>query len=260
MVADDVSATGGDVSWSSGEIVDLHSITFPFTGTLDSNDGLITINIGNTTNAIANPFDSGTYLVTLTFHDNLSGLDPYYDRFSTQIVITDGIEFDIDVESALEFSIRDVTDSYDVSSINYGEIEAGIAYDRSHIFKVSTNAFHGYTVTINEESDLTSAGGNVPDFVGTNMLPLAWQSPPGSGTDGYYGYHTSDSSLGTGIVDRFMNPDRWAAITGVPQEVAYNDQLIQNDTTTITFRLEVTGDQPTGYYEHVVQYICTPKY
>lgn len=258
--AADVSASGGDVTWSSGEIVDTNSITFPFTGTLNADDGIITLNIGNSISAINNPETAGSYRVTLTVHDGQAGGGNALERLSTNILITEGLAFTINVESALQFSIRDITDSTDITTLDFGDISPNTIYDKSHILKVTTNAYNGYTVTAHEETDLTSNSTNIPDFTGTNSNPTSWTAPPGSGVNGYYGYHTSDSSLGTGTSGRFSLADRWAAMTSTPLEVAYSPSLVQDETTTMTYRLEVNSNQTAGAYSHTVLYICTPKY
>ncbi len=255
--ASDVVASGGDVGWSGSEIIDTSSIVFPFTGTLDHTDGLITLTIGNNNNLINNPSSEGSYRIILTLHDGQAGGGFPTHRLATNVLINSGLAFNINVESALEFSIRDITDSTDITQLDFGDLEVNTVYNQSHILKVSTNAYHGYTVTMREEHDLSGTAGSVPDFTGTNSAPLAWTSPSGTG---FYGYHTSDSTLGTGTTSRFASADRWAAITTTPSEIAYSNNLVMNDTTTMTYRLQVTSGQPSGSYSHTVLYVCTAKY
>ncbi len=256
----EVSASGGDVTWSTSEIIGTSTVIFPFTGTLDDSDGLITLTIGNSTDSVNNPEDEGSYRVNLSIHEGASGSGIALERMGTNILIDSGLAFAINVESALQFSIRDIGDTQGITELEFGDIEPNIVYDKSHILKVSTNAYHGYTVTVHEETDLTGTSDSIPDFTGTNYDPLAWISPAAGGVNGFYGYHTSDSSLGTGTNSRFSTADTWAAVTNTPQEIAFHNELIQDDTTTMTYRVQVTSSQTSGYYNHTVLYVCTPKF
>jgi len=260
VTAADISASGGDVSWSASEIVDNQSVIFPFSGTLNDADGVVTLTIGNSTNAVNNPTDEGSYRVMATLHDGQAGGGPALWRNATNVLIGGGLAFAFNVESALEFSIRDTGDTQDITTLDFGDINVNTIYDRSHILKVTTNAYHGYTVTAHEETDLTGNTTAIPDFAGTNAEPSVWASPPGGGTNGYYGYHTGDATLGTGDTARFAAANTWAAMTGYPYEVAFSNTLTQDETTALTYRLEVNADQPAGSYSHTVLYVCTAKY
>lgn len=257
VTAADVSISGGDVSWSTSEIISGQTVTFPFTGTLDYNDGLITITIGNGANQVNNPTDEGSYTVVLTIHSGQAGGGAALERMGANVLIAGGLGFNINVESALEFSIRNDADTADINTLNFGDLEVNTIYNQSHKLKVTTNAYHGYTITAHEETDLTGTSQGIPDFTGTNADPLAWTAPTGTG---FYGYHTSDATLGTGTTGRFATANRWAAMTQIPQEIAFSNTLIQNDTTTMTYRLQVNSGQPSGSYSHTVLYVCTAKY
>lgn len=260
VAAADVSASGGDVSWSTSEIVSGQTITFPFTGTLDSNDAQIILTIGQGANQVINPIAEGSYRIVATIYNNNSGSEPAINRMATNVVIANGVGFGINVASVVEFSIRDEFDQTTIDRLSFGQLAVGTAKEVSHAIKVSTNSYNGYTVTVQESNPLANANGDtIPDFVGTNATPLPWTTPP-TNISGYYGYHTSAATLGTGIANRFAFSDKWAAVTGIPQEIAYSDHMVRNDLTTMTYKLQVRPTQANGYYEQTVQYICIPKF
>ncbi len=121
---------------------------------------------------------------------------------------------------------------------------------------VTTNAETGYRITIQEDKDLTNLETQeiIPDVSGTNASPTVWPSAGG------FGYHTSDDSLGSGIINRFSADDTYAAIVSNPEEVAYYGSAINGQVTSIVYKLEIGVTQAVGKYSNVVTYVCTTTY
>ncbi|MFZ5391908.1 MAG: DUF2341 domain-containing protein [Patescibacteria group bacterium] len=260
--AGDIAASGGDVVWGSPVINSLsNTIAIPFTGTLDDTDGLITFGLGSESSRIINPEENGSYRLTITLHDNQTGANPAIRRLSTNININDDLAFAFHVPATLQLSIRDITDTTDIDRLRFENPMANTILDVSHLIKVSTNAHNGYSVTISEDHDLTSpSGAIIPDFVGSNEQPQPWIAPPGGTVNGYYGYHTDDTDLSSGTADRFALADRWAAAITDPKEIIYYPTSTQDQTNTMTFRLQFTPKQVSGHYQHTVFYTITPNY
>ena len=258
----DITASGGDVVWGSPVINSLsNTIVIPFTGTLDDTDGLITFGLGSESNMIINPEENGSYRLTITLHDNQTGVNPAIRRLSTNININDDLAFAFHVPATLQLSIRDITDTMDIDRLRFENPTANTVLDVSHLIKVSTNAHNGYSVTISEDHDLTSpSGAIIPDFVGSNEQPQPWIAPPGGTVNGYYGYRTDDIDLSSGTADRFAVANRWAAAITDPKEIIYYPTSTQDQTNTMTFRLQFTPKQVSGHYQHTVFYTITPNY
>ncbi len=146
------------------------------------------------------------------------------------------------------------------TTIGYGSLTVGdgspnIAAQR---LIVTTNATGGYTATVRQNNDLTSASADTIDPVsGTNGSPAAF---PTGFTDGRFGYHTTDASLCTGTGSRFSADDTYAALDTTPFEVACATAAVSSEQTDIVYKLVIGTLQEAGNYENVVTYIATATY
>ncbi len=150
------------------------------------------------------------------------------------------------------------------TDVNFGIINGANNRVAAQELEVRTNASGGYTVTIQYTANLSSGIDTINNFTGTNTAPAPWNTPPGSGTEGYFGYTTEDFTLGTGIPDRFST-NLWSGFTSAPLEVMYHNTPVDGTiagigVTRIGYQLEITNFQPSGTYTSDVTYICTPVY
>lgn len=123
---------------------------------------------------------------------------------------------------------------------------------------VTTNALNGYTVYLYQDGDLRKSNGStISALPYPNANPGAW---PNSISNGYFGYHTTDSTLCTGSSNRFASSDTFAAASTSPYEVACNTGPASNDTTDIIFKAEIGPVQPAGSYQNKIIYILTAGY
>ena len=290
LTKDDVSASGGDVTWTNDEIIyddgtivanhrawwiehgyaaGEDAIVFPFTGTLDNSDGQLSFTIG-ALNEPTNPSSTGSFSVSYNLYDNQSG-------FGEPVEIGDGMVFlnhvvivTATVPSYLTFDILPVaTGTVNGATITSattspGAVDFGLYSDaddriQAHDLQVSTNATDGYIITIEYDQTMTSATGTISNFPHSNSSPDVWTAPPGSGTEGYFGYTTSDNSLFTSPVDRF-DSNKWAAFDTLPQEVAYDSGPVAGQITRIGYRLDLTKFQSPGTYSTTITYIATPTF
>lgn len=145
------------------------------------------------------------------------------------------------------------------TGMDFGVFYGGGEKIAGQTLTVSTNGGGGYQVTLQQNQPLTSTAGIVPNFTGTNATPADWVSPPGSGTEGYFGYTTADTTLSSLPVDRFAT-NKWSGLDTAPYEIVFHNGVVENQVTRIGYRLELTGQQPAGFYVNNLTYICTSTY
>ncbi|MFA4930827.1 MAG: DUF2341 domain-containing protein, partial [Patescibacteria group bacterium] len=291
----DVSASGGDVTWPDDEIIYAsgtqiaqsnipfiniayaqgeNSITFNFTGDISSEDGEITFTIGGI-NQPGNPPTEGPYSYIVEWYEtnNATG-SPLFIQ-DGQVYLNQGINVTASVPTSLTFiidavasgqSVNGATTNIDTASdqIDFGTLSGAADLIGAHDVTISTNATSGFIVTLQSSGDFTSGANNLNDFTGTNSVPTIWLSPPGSGTESYWGYTTDDPSLSQVVVDRFIS-NKWASFTSAPAEIFSHGQPTDGittgeGTTRVGYQLEITNHQPAGYYTTNLIYICTATY
>ncbi len=135
---------------------------------------------------------------------------------------------------------------------------AGGAKIGAQTISVTTNAVSGYTVTLQQDGNMRKTNGTtIPAVPFDNSSPGSW---PTSINQGYFGYHTTDSTLCTGTSSRFTASDTFAAASTTPFEVACNTGPASSDQTSIVFKVEIGSLQPTGDYRNSISYIVTAQY
>jgi|GEM_PF-2845683 len=293
LTVNDVAASGGDVTWTNDEIIyaggtqiaykphwfyDIayaqgeNSITFNFTGNLNSEDGEITFEISGA-NQPGNPPTEGPYdYIVEWYEQHDAGGSPLYIK-DGKVYINENIVVSASIPTAFSFTIASVgsgtvngatiTQSTSVgSAVNFGTYTGSADRIAAHDLIVSSNATGGYQVTVQYTGQLASNSDNMNDFTGSNTTPTTWASPPGSGTESYFGYTTEDGTLSESQTDRFTSSggNKWAAYTTIPAEVAYHDGPASDQADRVGYRLELTGLQPAGIYTTNLIYIATPTY
>lgn len=268
----DISASGGDVTWTDNELIypDNNIIIFPFTGSLSNEDGQITLIINNL--QTRNPGSIGTYFVTYNIFNNPSGIGASVEEGDGAISINNEVVVTATVPSYLGFDILPVSTGEIVNgstinvatnssdNIDFGTLFGSENKIAAHDLRVSTNATGGYGITIEFDNSMAGAGGNfITDFIGTNQNPLSWLTPPGSGVYSYFGYTTSEDNLSVSPYDRFTG-NKWSGPERFPHEIAHFNDPSLDRITRIGYQLEITELQPADVYSTNVSYICTPTY
>lgn len=155
--------------------------------------------------------------------------------------------------TSIEGISTDITTT--AAQASYGELQFDQVLEAASLLSVTTSANSGYTVAVSQTGDLVTVDNIVfPKVAGTNALPDIW---PTSVTNGAYGYHTSDHSLGTGNTSRFTSNNTYAKFETTPREIAYNGGPVTSDTTYMIYAIEVGKGQPAGSYSHTINYIAT---
>jgi len=293
LTRSDVSASGGDVTWTDDEVIyaggtqiayqpswfyDIayaqgeNSITFNFTGDLSSEDGEITFTIGGL-NLPGNPPTEGPYSYIIEWYNthNASG-SPLYIK-DGKVYINEGTVVSASIPTAFSFTIAPVgsgsvngasiTQSTSVgTAVNFGTYTGDADRIAAHDLIVSSNATGGYNITVQYTGQLVSDSDHMYDFTGSNATPTTWATPPGSGITSYFGYTTDDDSLSDTPYDRFTSSggNKWAAFTTSPAEIVYFTGPANDQTNRIGYRLDINSLQPAGIYTTNITYIATPTF
>lgn len=155
--------------------------------------------------------------------------------------------------TSVEGQTTDITTQ--AETINFGSLVIDTPKIAAQSITVSTNAVNGYTTTIYQNNDLTNQSSDTIDGVsGTNASPGTF---PVSVSRGAFGYHTSDSSLCTGVTNRFNLDDTYAKITTTALEIACSSAPVSNELTYVVYKLLIGAQQENGAYTNEVTYITT---
>ncbi len=184
-----------------------------------------------------------------------------YSQTATATTAAPSLTFSISgISSGTSIAGVSTTVTSTASTIGYGSLTVGdgspnIAAQR---LTVTTNATGGYTATVRQNNDLTSAAADTIDPVsGTNTTPAAF---PTGFTDGRFGYHTTDTSLCTGTGSRFSTNDTYAQLDTTPFEVACAAGAVTSEQTDVVYKLVIGILQEAGNYENEITYIATATY
>ncbi len=143
-------------------------------------------------------------------------------------------------------------------SVNFGPLQSGQIKVGAQQITVTTNANGGYMSTLEQDTDLKQTNGTlIPEVSGTNAAPAPW---PAVVNTGAFGYHTTDSTLCTGVSNRFLVNDTFAAATSTPAEVSCNTGPANNDANSLVFKVQIGSQQAEGYYSNKIVYITTASY
>lgn len=178
-----------------------------------------------------------------------TGWGPTASAATTNVSISfsiSGVASDTSVEGVTTDVISTST------SVPFGELSFNQRREAAQRVTVTTNAVGGYTVLLRQVSALANTTGNTLAAVsGTNAAPATW---PTTVYQGAYGYHTADTSLGTGASSRFSTTDTFAQLDTTAREIAYGAAAVANEQTSIVYAIQVGKAQPPGNYSHTIIY------
>lgn len=148
----------------------------------------------------------------------------------------------------------------DPELLEFGSLPFDTALTGAHRLTVSTNASGGYVIYVFERQALMEPlGVTIDPITGTNVSPSSWSSGCTVSASGCYGYHVGDDTLSSGST-RFAANDTYAKFQGIPEEVAYSNAPVTNESTDILYRLLVRENQEAGLYTGSVFYIIVPTF
>ena len=155
------------------------------------------------------------------------------------------------------------------TSMGFGALEVDTPKVMAQQLSVVTNAKTGFTVTVQQSQNLTSASADIDLFVDGNATstPEAWVAPTGTAgqenTYGHYGITSEDISLSGG--DEFGTAF-YAGNLDTPREVFYHTSiangLIPNEgMTRVAIKIEINSLQEAGSdYSNILTYVATPVF
>ena len=153
-----------------------------------------------------------------------------------------------------EFYISDL-------SVDFGSLTPAVFSTNSHNLIVSTPR-QGYTVTTYEIERLRSGSNYIEDTTcnaGTCTENTAeiWTSTSAFG----FGYNMSGNDIpGTFASSNHFRPFPDFSLAESPAIVMSSNIASKNRTATVTYKLNVSGNQAAGDYDTQIVYIATPTY
>jgi hypothetical protein len=223
---------------------------------------------GNT--QIVNPVATGSQTISFTSHASNDGSGASVDEGATVVSINNTVSVTATVQSSLTFTINGIAatnacansgGNADVTTtsttIPYGSLTVNTSKIACQELIVSTNATNGYVVTVQQDQDLTSAGADsIVPFSGTHGTPITWTNPPGTGTNGYFGYTSDDTGFAQFQAAKYAG----FAADNTPYDVITESGPVSNATNYISYQIEVNELQEAGTYTNTLMYICTATF
>ncbi len=243
-----------------------------------------------TVSGMVNPNADGNYDVYIYNYDDTSTLK---ERVHLKVYIIEDVLMTAKVDATLNFQISGVASG--AKSVNgvlcdetttatatpFGTLQVNATTTVCQKLNVTTNADDGFTVTVEQDQELTSDGAsNINSFNnsqdGTGTTTAEGWAPPSNILDYYntYGHMglTSDdqdlSSYGTGYND-FYNSGGAPHFAGLnstdPMPIMHHtgpsDGSTQNKGEAfVAYSAQIASLQEAGDYENTLTYICTPTF
>lgn len=199
---------------------------------------------------------------------------------NAMVAIVDNVDVSATVASTLTFEIRPLATTTPVNgatttaasattSLAFGTLQVGTSSVMAQELRVTTNADSGYTVTLEQDQNLTSAGGSDIDAFrdGATSTPQTWAAPTpvldSEGTYGHFGF-TTDDATGGGLQD--YTSSKWRGLdNNVPVAVMYHNGPADGSTqdkgmAKVAYRIQISALQEAGDYTSTLTYIATPIY
>lgn len=236
--------------------------------------GAKVVTVGASTLLWTNPGVAASYQIKITAGS---------DTDSARVAIIDDVTVTAAVDTTLTFTISGVasgqanangeagnTDVTTTStSIPWGTLAADTAKEARQDLALTTNAAAGFTVTLFQDQNLTSASNaDIDKFKdGVDGAAAAWASPTGTlGTENSYGHMGVTSEDATLVGGDTFGSALYDAlgVSATPLEVFYHDGPADGSTankgaTKIGFKIQVSGLQEAGTdYTNTLTYIATP--
>ena len=226
---------------------------------------------------VANPGIAGSQTINVATKDSS---DAVIESNQPMVAIIDSVVAQADVPAILTFEIRPLATSSSINgatttvstattSIAYGDLAIYAPKIAGQELRVTTNATEGFSVTIQQNQNLTSgSGADIDSFInGTSSAPQAWDAPASildaEWTYGHFGFTTDDETLFGG--DTFGN-NLWSGLASTtPAEVMYHDGPADGlaegkGMVKVGYQIEIGGLQQTGDYTNNLTYVVTPVY
>ncbi|OGF24926.1 hypothetical protein A2303_06465 [Candidatus Falkowbacteria bacterium RIFOXYB2_FULL_47_14] len=281
LIADDVVTFTFNAGFTG---IDNLNATCPGNGTEGGAGQVITCTVVDTL-ATDTP-----YIMTLTgvtnpgvgYYDVTVGHDSDQGAASSKMIvyIISQVTVNATVDASLTFAVAgtatsttingdDTTGSTTATSMQFGTLD----YDQAIMgqrLAVTTNADSGYTVTVQQDGNLRTAGSADIDSYSTTTV-ADWAEPTPNINDdstwGYMGVASGDTVLTVpGVVDGDITDGFYVGFDGTsPLEVMRHTGPADGTTEHIgwefvAYSVEISALQEAGDYSNTLTYICTPTF
>ncbi len=231
-------------------------------------------------NKITNPGVANSYIMRVTTTNDGTTTR---DTADTRVVILDDVVVTASVDTRFTFTVIGVANGATVNgdgtttattttatSIPFETLTPGTAKVLAQDLTVDTNARNGFTVTVFQDQNLTSAtGADIDQFVDgvAAATPVTWAAPAGTlGTENTYGHlgiTSEDSSLTAG--DEFGTA-LYAGNISTARQVFFHNGPADGSTahqgrTRIGYKAQISSLQEAGTdYTNTLTYVATPTF
>lgn len=243
------------------------------TATAPVGAGAKTIVLRNTTN----PGTAGSYTINIASRLQSNALN---EEANVMVAIIDNVDVSATVASTLTFEIRPLNNGVDVNgvtttltsattSLAFGTLPTTGTTIMGQELHVTTNADYGYTVTVEQDGDLTSsAGSNINAFIEgvAAVSAVAWQVPvpvlDSPDTYGHMGLTSDDATLPADDfgASLFKGFDGTTPIPVLQHTGPADGTTDGKGTAKVAYSVAITPLQEAGDYTSVLTYIATPTY
>lgn len=269
-----LAATPAGATWGatvSGQVLTLLSGT----GTIDGTSTIVVkvgTNADSGVNQVTNNVTAGSYQFDIA--------GTMADSGHTRVAITDNVLVTAKVDTTFTFVISGLATSTAVngatstisattSTIPFGTLTAGVPQSIAQRLNVTTNAIHGFVVTVEQDQNLlSSTGADIDGFVNGSYVntPTTWSSPTNvlsqENTYGHWGLTTNDSNLTGGA----FGSNQFVAASTTPRLIF--DHNSSSDGTTqdsgkvdVLYKIEIASLQEAADdYSTILTYIATPTF
>lgn len=242
-------------------LITYHPSLVTVLATTFSSDNYV-IEMGNL-NLTSGKKTSASYTLTDTVGQNTPGLFT-----SNGYLVKSGFQYIYETFYTFSFTIND-TDL----SINLGSLSPGVGSTDSHTITVSSPAGHGYQILAAENSPLSLASGStIPDTSCNGGAETCTIDSSALWTDtSAYGFgfqtlglNTSLAVTNIGTSQFFTDTDHYRPFanldTDSPQTIMEEDSPTRTRTARVTYKANISAEQPAGDYENSIVFIAVPKY
>ena len=274
-----LAATCSGGTWGaavSGQVLTITSCT----GTMAASS-VVGIEIGtNATfgsagaNQITNPGTAQSYVISIG--------GTMADSADTRVAIIDDVVVTASVDTTFTFTVSGVANGQAVNgdatntatsttatTLPFETLTPGTAKVLAQDLAVTTNAANGFSVTIQEDQNLTSAtGADIDTFIdGANTAtPAAWQAPAGTlgseNTYGHFGITSEDADLNSDEFGTALYAGNFNTAREIFSHTGPADGSTANQgATRIGFKIEIDALQEAGNdYTNNLTYVATPTF
>jgi hypothetical protein len=202
---------------------------------------------------------STNYQLTDTVGQNAPG------KFtSAGYTVKSGFQYIYDTLEKFSFSISDI-------SIDFGSLTPNVGSTQSNTISITTPSGHGYQIMAIANKPLSSiSSSTIPDTNCDTSCSISssgvWSSSSRYGFGfNAIGINSSGVATNIGTSSYFTNSTYFQPFAATsrsesPQVIMSEDTQVKNHSARITYKINISNNQPAGNYENLINLIAIPKY